>query len=494
MDLATRDGVLRGVEFDGIASFLGVRYGDDTGGPNRFAAPQPVRPWEGVRDVLEYGPSAPQVDIRLTASGRLPEALSLLYPRTGGPLEGGAASEDCLRLNVWAPSRAAPGTLPVIVWLHGGGFTHGSGNESVFTGRSLAARGNVVVSVTHRLGLLGFLDLRGLGLPASANAGMLDIVAALDWVAAHIAEVGGDSSRVTVVGQSGGSAKVAALNAMPAARGLFQRSVMMSFPCREVGTPAGSAALAAQVLADLEVTDPSRLRSLPLETLLAAQATVLGAASGRFGSGRPGVLGGFGPSLDPADLPDHPFSPTPAPGWRGTDLLIGWNSHDASLLLAESPQYSSELTAEDVVRLIDEDEPGQGSTRYHRIRAEHPGEPDHLIWARAITDRMFADPSRQLAQDAAHSCRSVWVYEFARETDVLDRLLGASHSLELAYVFGTTASTPFTGTGSGRTLLSQEMMHAWSAFAADGAPRVPGREWLPVSQGTVAPHRFGSDS
>ncbi|MGU3587160.1 carboxylesterase family protein, partial [Rhodococcus sp. C26F] len=167
-------GELRGIDNAGVVSFLGVPYGADTSGANRFRAPQPAPHWEGIRDAVTFGPAAPQPDLRLSATGNLGPLLTLLSPRGGSPLEGGAIGEDCLRVNIWAPSGKRDTGLPVLVWFHGGGYSFGSGSETAFHGDVLAAAGHmVVVSVTHRLGLLGFLDLRELGEAGSANAGLL---------------------------------------------------------------------------------------------------------------------------------------------------------------------------------------------------------------------------------------------------------------------------------------------------------------------------------
>lgn len=473
-------GALRGIDVAGVARFLGVPYGADTSGDNRFRGPQPVAPWGGVRDALEFGPSAPQVDTRPAATGAAGELLTMLYPRSGSPVEGSGVDEDCLRLNVWAPSDARD--LPVLVWLHGGGFTHGSGNEMCFNGDVLAAAGDVVVvTVTHRLGILGFLDLRELGVPESANAGMLDIVAALEWVQRNIAVFGGDPARVTICGQSGGSVKVATLNAMPSAHGLFRGSIMMSGPFATLADPAASAATRATALAGMSAATVEELRSLPLATLLDAQAALL-AASPLTPSGPDAAdlaeagIPGFGPSLDADLLPDHPFAG--GVGAAAQPLMVGWTTHEAGMFLAEDPSFSASMS--------DEEADARLGAMGVSGAAAVAGEPPHLRVARGLSALMFHAPSIALAERAAAHGATVWMYEFGQTTEVLGGLLGACHSLDLAYVFGTVDRIPLTGRSLERVDVSRAMMRAWASFVRDGDPGWP--SW--TQAGEV--HAFGA--
>lgn len=480
--VAVDGGTIRGIDNAGVVSFLGVPYGASTAGENRFQRPQPVAPWTGVRDALTFGPSAPQVDTRSHSTGSAPRLLTLLYPRTGSPAEGGPISEDCLRVNVWSPSNAEG--LPVLVWLHGGGFTHGSGNEMAFNGDTLAAAANiVVVTVTHRLGILGFLDLREEGAPESANAGMLDLVAALEWVQRNIAALGGDPNRVTIAGQSGGSAKVAALTAIPAAHGLFSRGIMMSGPFTHMTTPDEAATLRRTVADIAGITSLQRWRSEPLEALLAAQAEQLRRAPLAPSSEGPPSLAaipGFAPSLDPGHLPHDPFqSSGPA------ELMIGWTTHEAAMFLAEDPAFTTDLTAEEAATRVDPMSAIDGVT-YADLAQRFPAEPPHLLLARRMSELMFAGPSRELAAQAHDAGSQVWTYEFAQPTEVLGGLLGACHSLDLAYAFGTVDRVPLTGRSLDRLAISREMMRAFAAFARMGNPGWDA--WTPTTPST---HTFG---
>ncbi|MCI0158048.1 carboxylesterase family protein [Leifsonia shinshuensis] len=488
-EIHTDSGALRGMDDGDVRSLLGVPYGASTGGANRFRAPQPVEPWSGVRDALAFGPSAPQVDTRTHASANGPRTLALLYPRGGWPVEAGSTDEDCLRLNVWAPSDRSLEGLPVLVWLHGGGFTHGSGNEMTFNGDVLArAGGMVVVTVTHRLGILGFLDLRDRGLADSADAGMLDIVAALQWVQRNIGEVGGDPERVTVCGQSGGSVKVATLHGMPAAKDLFTRAVMMSGPFTTAVPAAASEQVRDRALSLLVgPATVDELRTLPVDALLDAQAVILAqGAAARFGAGALDSLPGFAPSIDSVHLPADPFADPELSD--GKELMIGWTAHEAGLLLVDDETYTTGLTPAQAVRLLDEDEPGEGERLYGRLSAQHPAEPPHLLWSRRISERIFRDPAVALVERLASDGKQVWTYQFDQTTEVLGGLLGACHSLDLSYVFGTVDRIPLTGRDPRRIDVSRDMMAAWAAFAHSGNPG-----WEAWAAGN-APHRFGGDA
>lgn len=219
--VATRAGRVRGFRRHGIHSFRGIPYGADPSGAGRFLPPRPVEPWSGVRSSLAYGPTCPQ-PARNWSNDE--EAFIMNW-------DDGHPGENCLTLNVWTPQPGAASRLPVIVWLHGGGFTTGSSHElPSYEGSRLAARGAVVVSVNHRLGVFGYLDLSAYGadLADSGNVGMLDLELALRWVQENVGAFGGDPGRVTIIGQSGGGAKVSCLVAMPEARGLAHRGVVMS--------------------------------------------------------------------------------------------------------------------------------------------------------------------------------------------------------------------------------------------------------------------------
>src|SRR5437660_12911797 len=262
----TAAGKVRGISADGIHAFKGVPYGAPTGGANRFMPPQPPTKWAGVRNADAYSGHAPQLPGR---PERRPELRTILGPPDATP-EG----EDCLTLNIWTPGLA--GRRPVMVWLHGGAFAYGSGNRAVTESANLARRGDVVVvSVNHRLNIFGFLHLADAGgerFAHSGNAGVLDLIAALEWVRDNIGHFGGDPGNVTIFGESGGGGKVSVLLAMPAARGLFHRAVIQSGAALRVTTRERANALAEAALKQLGITRDNldRLDAIPTEQLVAA--------------------------------------------------------------------------------------------------------------------------------------------------------------------------------------------------------------------------------
>jgi hypothetical protein len=255
----TRRGAVRGVTEGGLAVFRGLPFARPPVGPLRFEPPGSPESWSGVRDAARFGPSAAQ-------NGALVGPLmSLGITRTG---------EDCLYLNVWTPG-ADRGRRPVLVWIHGGAFILGSGSQMLYDGATLARRGDVVVvTINYRLGALGFLRLRdrfGERLPASGNEGLLDQVAALEWVRDEIAAFGGDPGNVTIFGESAGAMSCATLLGVPRARGLFHRAILQSGAANFLWPPDTAGRVADQLLADLAVGSPEELRALPAARLLAAQ-------------------------------------------------------------------------------------------------------------------------------------------------------------------------------------------------------------------------------
>jgi para-nitrobenzyl esterase len=228
----TAYGKVRGRSIAGIHSFLGVRYGASTAGPNRFMPPRKPQPWPEIQDAFSYGNSAPQSNPARPGPGLVGGDIGKLVGGTDGPLV--PESEDCLFLNVWTPGLNDNGKRPVMFWLHGGGFATDSDSSALFIGANLARRGDVVVvGINHRLGALGFTHLGDLGgeqFAHSGNAGMLDAVAALEWVRDNIERFGGDPNRVLIFGESGGGQKVSLLLGSPPAKGVFHRADPSAYP------------------------------------------------------------------------------------------------------------------------------------------------------------------------------------------------------------------------------------------------------------------------
>ena len=483
----TGTGRLRGITSGGVSTFLGVPYGDSVSGERRFGAPRPHPSWAGVRDAVTFGPAAPQSDPRLGCSREFHEVLRLLYPGVPSPLEGRAMGEDALVLNVWA-SAADSGPKPVMVWLHGGGFVHGTGAEGWFQGDRLAARGDVVVvTINHRLGVLGFLPVsEALGDEGASSsvAGMLDVVLALRWVRDNIQAFGGDAGNVTIFGQSGGGMKVSALMAMPSARGLFHKAIVQSGPGLRVVEPADADRNLARLLSILGLDSSAQLRDLDVPTLLSAQGAAMAGLT-------------WGPVLHDTELPRHPFAEGADPHVDAIPLLIGTATHEAALFLAEHAWYHQLTDADLPSRFSSElgDESGELLEFYRDTTDETAPQ---LLLARARTDAMFVSSTVTLADTKARQSAPVFGYRLDYRTEVLGGVLGAHHSLDLPLVFDNADRSPTTGQRPERLAVAADMASAWARFARFGNPaggNVDGWEEYGPSRGVLVfgeSPRFGA--
>ncbi len=302
----TEYGKVRGYVLRGISYFLGMPYGADTSGANRFMPPQKPKPWTDVYPALWWGNSAPQ---------EMENRYENKFASFRDHWNYDDVSEDCLRINVFTPGINDGKKRPVLFWIHGGGFVNGNAIEQDgYNGENFARFGDVVFcSINHRLGPLGFCDLAGVGgerFAASGNVGMLDIVAALDWVRANIANFGGDPTNVTIMGQSGGGAKVCILTAMPFAKGLFQKAVVLSGAARKAGEKTYSENLGAAVVkeAGLKSDDLAKLQAMPWKDFYAIATRAQHAMAKNAGPGG-GMMRGFSPVVDAKILPQNPYDP-----------------------------------------------------------------------------------------------------------------------------------------------------------------------------------------
>ncbi|MEJ2089731.1 MAG: carboxylesterase family protein, partial [Gammaproteobacteria bacterium] len=307
---STEYGSVRGVLEDGIRVFRGIPYGADTGGANRWLPAKPPASWPGVRDAVAYPPAAMQA-----VTERIP-----------------VVSEDCLGLNVWSPALADGGKRPVMVWLHGGGFSSLSGSSPMYDGVNLCKRGDVVVvTLNHRLNVFGFLHLADMtdGYDQSGNVGMLDLVTALEWVRDNIAEFGGDPGNVTIFGESGGGRKVSTLLAMPEAKGLFHRAIIQSGPGIHLQPRDKAHEMALALFRELgvEAGDIGKLSSLPAERILAAHTTVEGRLEENRRAKGHYEQRGFVPTVGVPELPDYAFDPTAPEVSSHVPVMVGSNRH-----------------------------------------------------------------------------------------------------------------------------------------------------------------------
>ncbi|HEY4473085.1 MAG TPA: carboxylesterase/lipase family protein [Stellaceae bacterium] len=465
----TVSGKIRGSIQAGIHAFKGIPHGASTSGANRFQAPRLPEPWAGVRDALALGGRAPQWQ---GAPTRRPGMATLL-----GPVDTSAETEDCLNLHVWTPGLDG-GKRPVMVWLHGGAFHFGSANRAVTDGTNLARRGDVVVvAVNHRLNILGHLDLSAFGgerYAHSGNAGVLDLVAALEWVRDNVERFGGDPSNVTIFGESGGGGKVSVLLAMPAARGLFHRAVIQSGASVRVSTRERAAALAEAALQQLGVTRNSldKLQTLPVAQLVAA-ITPAKQAVGRA----PLPLidrYDFGPVVDGRDLPEQPCDPAPAGFSDDIPLLIGDTKDEATRFLADDDAvWNRTLTEAQLRERLSAIAGGEADRLLDLYRTRDPkANPAELLIA-ALTHGQFWIRSALFAErKSAKRAAPVYMYSLAWETPAFGGRLKSPHALDLSFVFDTTDVAEATAGAPGARELAAIMSASWIAFARSGKPQI----------------------
>ena len=463
-------GRVRGVWQEDHWAFLGVPYARAPEGDLRWRPPQPPVPWHGVRDASSFGPSAPQAT---ATSG---------FAQSSETRGDAAQSEDCLSLNVWTrelpdePARPPAHGRPVMVWIHGGGFTSGSGSVFLYWGADLVHHGDVVVvTVNYRLGALGFLGhgaLRDTG-GYIGNWGLHDQVAALRWVRDHIAQFGGDPDRVTVFGESAGGFSIAALLGAPSAAGLFRRAIVQSGGVH-VHSLGQAERAAGRLAATLGVADCTRA------TMCAVPSSELVGAAEEIAKVEPdpGLIPlPFLPVVDGVFLPRNPLDAVESGSAPGVGLLIGTNRDELTLFGIDRPELMAN-DEEGVLRwaaLAAPDVPSRELMEgYRRARADR----SEAVDARSLTVAMGSDgafrwPSLRLA--AAHGSRGnpTYVYLFEWESPAFGGILGSCHGLELPFVFGAIdlpAVQFFTGGGVEVQSLSAQMQRAWLAFARSGDP------------------------
>ena len=469
----TSVGRVRGAPSPGAVAFLGVPYGASTAGPGRFLPPRPPRPWTGVRDPWTTRIIAPQTNPKVPPP---PPGSLFSIIRESNSLE----SEDCLNLCVYTPAVDA-GRRPVMVWLHGGGYASGSGSNPTYDGTRLAARHDVVVvGVTHRLNVLGHTylgDEGGSAYAASGNAGMLDIVLALEWVRANIERFGGDPERVMIFGESGGGGKVAAMQAMPPAHGLFHRAAMESGSVRSFAERPEATQATIALLAELGLarSDAAGLQAVPLPRLMDAYF----AASAKLG----GALGAFGPVRDGGSIPHNPFDPIANPLCRDVPLLIGTNNTEVTLFqLGDEAAFNLDeagLLARATAAV------GQvaGTSAVRLYKEVYPNATPSDLWFLMGTDRSagFRRGATQIAElKAAQGGAPAFLYQMLWSTPIMGGRLRSPHGLEISLVFDNSnaeTTAPMTGGGARAQAMADVMSAAWTAFARTGDPSTPALAW-----------------
>lgn len=452
----TRGGKVQGRVGDGVRAFHGIPYGAPTGGPGRFRAPRPAPPWTGTRECLGHAPVSPQVATPIANRyGRLIQFdLNTAF---------GGMGEDCLHLNLWAPPPDGA-KRPVLFCIHGGGFAIGSGNSPMYDGAQLARSENVVVvSVTHRLAAFGYLNLADLDagtedFSAAGVAGILDLILALEWVRDNIEAFGGDPGRVTIFGQSGGGWKTSVLLAAPAARGLFHRAMVQSGSLLRAQTREQSAAVAAALVAELGLTQKTlgRIRELPWQTLLAAQAKIGEHA--------------FAPVLDGHHLAQHPCDPQAPQESRGVPLIVSTTLDDASLFFDNFDLDENGLAQWLAARH------GDSAPELLRLyRRRWPHKAPFLLQAQIVTDsgfRRFAQA--QAERKAAQGAAPVYCYRWDWVSPALDGLYGAVHASDVCASLGNERDALLGAGVRGARELCRVLAQSLAAFAATGDPNHSG--------------------
>ena len=477
LDASTDHGTLRGTWHSGVARFSGIPFAAPPVGELRFRPPQPVEAWDGVRAADSFGPIAPQN----------PSIMDALF---GGDSE--QWDEDCLYLNVWTPS--LEGALPVMVWIHGGGFEMGSGSSPLYDGTSFARDGVVLVTLNYRLGAFGFLELGGLDpeLAGSGNCGLLDQVAALEWVRDNIASFGGDPDQVTIFGESAGAMSVASLMAMPSASGLFHRAIAQSGAAQACRTPAqanadtrefldklGPDTLGLDTDDDAGATDVvAALRAAEPAALLAAHSAM---AAERVAdpegvierTGSPMSFLAFRPVADGTTVPADPLARIAEGSAAGVDLLIGSNSEEWKLFALAAPPLPDDEALRRRTAMVVTDADGALDAYRHQV-----DEPTvQSLECALLTDAVFRIPAIRLAEaQAAHG--TIFQYLWTWASPALGGMVGASHAIEIPFVFDLVEDQRlhvFVGADA-PTELSRSTHHAWIEFARSG---VPGADGLP---------------
>jgi para-nitrobenzyl esterase len=471
----TKYGKVQGFILRDIFQFRGIPYGADTGGKNRFMPPQPPESWDDVRPAVWWGNSAPQM-----MDNRYGNAWASFVDHWNYD----DVSEDCLKLNVWTPAIDGK-KRPVMVWLHGGGYTNGNGIEQDgYMGENLSRKGDVVfVSINHRLGPIGFSDLSGVGgskYADSGNVGALDMVAALEWVRDNIANFGGDPGNVTIMGQSGGGAKVCVLGAMPKAKGLFHKMVPLSGSTTEAQPQEYSRKLGEFILkeAGLSAGEVDKLQEMPWkEYIQVANAAARKAAEE---VGQAGMRGGFSPVADGVNLPKGKFFADDLSA--DVPMLICTTFHEWGM--ARTMPELEKITADEAKEMLKERAGFRGGLGdkapevYDAYANVFPDAKPIEIMTLVSSNRKGVVETADLksGQEAP-----VYVAWFGWEPPLFNNRMRAFHCLDICFWFyNTDVMLTHTGGGARPRALSEKMSDALLSFMRTGNPNVAALPKWPV--------------
>ena len=455
--VTTRAGKIEGTYEDGLYIFRGVPYAAPPVGALRWMPPQPLKSWNGVRPAKEFEPIAPQ------------------NPMAGAiiPHEEQPQDEDCLYLNIWTKG-IDDAKRPVMVWIHGGAFIIGSGTEAMYTGGKLASCGDIVlVTINYRLGALGFMNLDVVTkgkIPASGNEGLLDQVAAIEWVHENIAAFGGDPDNITVFGESAGGMSIGTLMSMPAAKGKFPKAILESGAANTVSDLDEAVKMSEKYLELLGLTgnDVEALRSLTFQQLKDAQlklGDIMREAEHRVTP--------FQPLVDGKVIPERPIEAIRKGSAKNVTAIIGTNLEEWKLFAMMEPGFKDMDEAAMINRLggMIPSETLKGLVKDYRnarsARGDSTGPADILTAIQ--TDIMFRMPAISLVEAQRDNSQDVYSYLFTWKSPVMGGIMGACHALEIGFVYGQYDDM-FCGTGPDADKLSRCMQDAWLAFARTGNP------------------------
>lgn len=377
-------------------------------------------------------------------------------------------SENCLVLNVWSPAPGDGKKRPVMVWLHGGGFFMGSGGDKYYEGSNLARKQDVVVvTLNHRLNAFGYLYLgpeAGAPFAESNLIGMLDIVQALKWVQANIAQFGGDPGNVTIFGQSGGGSKVSTLTAMPSARGLFHKAIIQSGAATHLAEIADATASRDKLLATLGVKpgDVAALQRMPMAALIAA-------------SGKAGLLA-FSPAVDGKVLPTHPFDPVASPVSADIPIIVGTTKDEATNVVLSDPTWPTMTEADLAKRVSGMVGPEHAAEVIALYRSKAPTDKPMHLFTSIMTDQIFTHSATILAErKVKQGGAPLYMYKVDWNSPVLGGKLRSPHAVELPFVFDTVGvSAGLVGAGPDQQKMAALMSSTFAAFARSGDPDVAG--------------------
>ena len=458
--VATRSGKVEGFERDGVQVFRGIPYAAPPSGTRRWQPPQREEPWAGTRDASSFSPQSAQTKFALT------KMMGERQP---------PYSEDSLYLNVWTPG-CDDARRPVMVWIHGGAFIWGAGDTSWYDGSKFAVHGDVVVvTINYRLGPFGFMHLADLfdgAFAGSGNAGILDQIAALEWVRDCISAFGGDPERVTVFGESAGAGSVATLLGTPRARGLFRAAIAQSGAASWISTRERATRIAARVVENLGI------RAGDTEALLGASTdAVLGALPAFREDGVTALP--FQPVIDGTVLSEQPLAAIAAGNAAGVRVLTGTNLNEMTLFTIADPDLAM-IDDEGVRNRLRAAFGAQGDPVFDSYRARRPDATPQELWLDLSTDGVFRIPAiRLLEAQLAHA--PVWSYLFTFQSPVFGGILRSTHALEIPFVFDNLdrgGADILTGSGTERQAIADAMHRGWIAFARDGDPQHAGLpEW-----------------